>query len=415
MRSRTGLQRVIAGASALLLTLSLGAAAETAVQPESGDTAPVIDNVADRPGYAEYHRTPGFELTGQSVAVELSAATLVKGASLLSEYEGYTGPVILTEEDSEVTFAFHVPATGRYRVLVEYYPVESSSQSIERTVELDGEICFSEAVCIEFPRVFTDVPYPGENDPALRPQQVETRRWLSAYCADSVGYFTNLYWNIDAGAHTLTLTGMREPMAIKGITLLSDEDPVISYEEYLQQHGDAAPVSGVLTGGWEKYQAEDMLEKSSPTLYAQNDKSSAGTEPHDLENDVLNYVGGAKWTAPGQWISWEITVPESGYYNIALRCRQNTERGMLTHRRILLDGELPFAEAADVTFRYSGDWQVVKLGNADGAFRFWLTAGHTYTLTMEAVLGSLTETLSEASETLDALNEINWSLMTVLG
>lgn len=415
MKSKKRMRRVIAGVLTLLLTLSSGAVAQPADPSKDTETSITIDAVADRPSYAEYHRAEGFDLTGLSATADLTAATWTKGAQLLSEYEGHAGPVLLTEEDSEITVTLHVPQTGRYRLLVEYYPVENSSQSIERTVRLDGEICFAEAVCIEFSRVFTDVPYPGENDPALRPQQVETRRWLSAYCADSVGYFDNLYWNIEAGDHTLTLTGMREPMAIRGLTLVSDEDPVISYADYLAQHGNAAPVSGVLEGGWEKIQAEDMLEKSSPTLYAQNDKSSPGTEPHDLENDVLNYVGGAKWTASGQWISWEVRVPESGYYNIALRCRQNTVRGMQAHRRLLVNGELPFAEAADISFKYSSKWQVVRLGNEDGAFRFWFDADQTYTLTMEAVLGSLTETLSEASETLDALNEVNWSLMTVLG
>lgn len=415
--NRTNTVRRVAWLTALLMAVPFQAIAaaegETPAASVSADTP--AENVSERVSYAEYSRTPDYILTGRSVEADLGAAALLRGAKRLEAYEDYTGTVLLTEEDSRVEIPVTVPEKGRYRLLVEYYPVKHSSQSIQRAVYVDGSLSFTEASCLEFPRVFTDVPYEGSHDPALRPQQVETRRWMSRCLGDSVGYYDCLYWNLDAGVHTLALEGMREPLAIRRVTLASDEDVPISYAAYSEKYKDAKRVSGVLEGGFVKTQAEDMAEKSSPTLYAQNDKSSSGTEPYDLKNDLLNYVGGVKWSTPGQWIRWEITVPETGLYTIAFRCRQNTERGQQVHRRVLLDGALPFAEAADVTFSYGKDWQIVRLGDGETAYRFYLEAGKTHTLTLEAVLGNMTDILSEASETLSALNTVNWSLMTVLG
>lgn len=412
---KTNTVRRAAWLMALLLAIPFQAIAAAEEAAPAASEAAGTTAASDRVSYAEYSRTEGYALTGAAVEADLNAASLVNGAERLGSYEDYTGTVLLTEESSRIDVPVTVPEKGRYRIRVEYYPVKNSSQSIQRAVYMDGVIAFSEASCVEFPRVFTDVPYEGVNDPALRPQQVETRRWMSRILGDSVGYYDSLYWNLDAGAHTLTLEGLREPLAIRRITLLSDEDAQISYAEYCTKYQDAERIGGVLENGYIKMQAEDMAEKSSPTLYAQNDKSSSGTEPYDLKNDVLNYVGGTKWATAGQWISWEITVPKTGLYTIAFRCRQNTERGQQVHRRVLLDGALPFAEAADVTFTYNKDWQVQRLGRGGSAFLFYLEAGKTHTLTLEAALGNMTDILSEASETLNVLNTINWSLMTVLG
>ena len=369
--------------------------------------------------YADYRGASDYALTGRKVEVGLSQARLTKGATLLDGYEGYTGPVVLTEESSEVSWDFTVTDKARYRIYIEYYPVENSSQSIERSVRIDGAIAFSEAICVELERVFTDVPYENLKAGAdeVRPQQVEKRQWLNTFFSDSVGYYGALYWDLDAGTHTLTLTGMREPLAIRRLVLESTEDESISYAEYLRQHDaqGAAVVKGSLDNGWIKYQAEDMYEKSSQTLYAMNDKTSPGTEPYDPNVAKLNYIGGTKWASAGQWITWEIEVPVSGYYTLVFRCRQNTERGVQVHRRVLLNGTLPFAEAADVTFDYSKAWKMVSLGNENGAFRFYLEAGVKNKLTVEAVLGDLSEILSDASVTLSTLNNVNWSLMTVLG
>lgn len=48
--------------------------------------------------------------------------------------------------------------------------------------------------------------------------------------------------------------------------------------------------------------------------------------PNDPARKRINVIGGANWKYAGQEISWEIDVPDSGFYELAFRYRQNTNR-----------------------------------------------------------------------------------------
>ena len=412
---RSGLSLCLAMA---ILLSAAGVAAETV--PGTGETpAPEAATSAyDAPAYATYHAAEGFGLTGDTVALSLGEATALRGATVEAEYAGKTGPVLRTEADSSVTFQFTVPADGCYRLLVEYYPLEGSTRGMQREITVDGGLSFAEAACVEFPRVFVDTPYATEADEdEVRPQQTGSPRWLTSYCRDTLGYYGDLYWNLTAGTHTLTLRSLCEPMVIGGLTFCSSEDAVPDYKTYLQnaKNDGAAEVSGKLTDGVLKLQAEDMLEKSSQTLYASNDKNSPATEPFDIDTAKLNMVGGTKWGTADQWISWELTAPETGLYRLGSRFRQNTARGVQVHRELSIDGAVPFKEAGALTFTYHNDWQVACFGDGEQDYLFYLTAGETHTLTMRVVLSDLADILSEAQLVLADLNTANWGLMTVLG
>lgn len=60
-----------------------------------------------------------------------------------------------------------------------------------------------------------------------------------------------------------------------------------------------------------------------------------------MTNTILNYVGGETWCSAGQWIEWEFSVPEDGYYNITVKGRQNYARGSVSSRTVYIDGEIP--------------------------------------------------------------------------
>ena len=55
----------------------------------------------------------------------------------------------------------------------------------------------------------------------------------------------------------------------------------------------------------------------------------------------MNYTGGDSWKIPGQWIEWEIEVPENGWYTISLKARQFFQRGYIACRSVYIDGEIP--------------------------------------------------------------------------
>ncbi|MDE6167971.1 MAG: ABC transporter substrate-binding protein, partial [Acetatifactor sp.] len=162
-------------------------------------------------------------------------------------------------------------------------------------------------------------------------------------------------------------------------------------------------------------QGEDSALRSESSLYAKYDRSSPNTSPYSVTKTVLNYVGGDAWNSAGQWIQWNLEVPEDGFYHITIKGRQNYARGSISGRCLYIDGEIPFDEMREVSFEYSNDWNCMTLSDQEGnPYRFYLTAG-THTLRLEATLGGMGSILEELEDSTFRLNQIYRTLLVYIG
>src|SRR5690606_21727613 len=163
------------------------------------------------------------------------------------------------------------------------------------------------------------------------------------------------------GMRELTLTSRRENMSIVSITIGSREEFKTYAEAKAEYEANNYPI---ITSDVEVYtEAEDAQRRSSPTLYAVSDRTSAFNSPSDPVKIKFNSIGGSKWVVPGDWIEWDVEVPQSGLYQISMRAKQNANRGMFSTRKVYINGEVPFEEAANSKFAYSANWNVVTLGS----------------------------------------------------
>ena len=162
-------------------------------------------------------------------------------------------------------------------------------------------------------------------------------------------------------------------------------------------------------------QGEDSTIRSESSLYAKYDKSAPNTQPYSVTNTILNYVGGETWCSAGQWIEWEFSVPEDGYYNITVKGRQNYARGSVSSRTVYIDGEIPFEEMEEISFEYENDWNNLTLADADGnPYKIYLTEG-THTIRLEATLGGSGILLEELEDSIYRLNQIYRKLLVYTG
>ncbi len=351
-------------------------------------------------------------VTGENV--EISGVSYTSGEHIsIVDLPDDLGQALMTEENSDVTWQFTIPTSGMYGFRVDYYPLDGHASEIQRSVRIDGETTVAELESVSFPRVFKDEKpierVDGGND--IRYAQVEIKESLTANVADSNGFYGDaLYFYLDAGVHTISFAGIQEPMAVEKITVFSEEDSYISYDDYLKET-NAEAVSGQLEDGILIYEAENMYRKSDSGIYGASDISSPENSPYDYASQKLNVIGGDKWRSVGQWVSYEIEVPKTGYYNIGFRYRQQNARQAV--RRLTIDGEVPFREAGSIVFEKDDSWQV-SLAGGDDPYRFYLTEG-THEICLEVVMGAVKDSLIDGKEVLDELNQINWSLMTVLG
>lgn len=332
------------------------------------------------------------------------------------QYEGYSGSAVLTPEEGAVTWEVDVPAAGMYQLAVDYFPTEGKNNSIEREIWINGELPFDGAQYLEFSRVWISSGAIARdargND--VRPTQVEAPEWRTAYCKDSSGYRAQPYlFYFKKGKNTITFQSVKEPMAVGAITLTQYREPV-SYEQYLQEAKEKGASEAVLQEAV-KVQGEDAVYKSDSTLYPVNDRTSPLTEPYHSSKVRMNNIGGSNWNKTGQWITWDVTVPEDGLYEIAVKYKQSIKQGVTVVRALAIDGEVPFREAEELRFSYENDWSIASLGDGEQNYQFYLTAG-THSLTMEVVLGAeKAAILEEADNSIYELNRAYRQLLMVIG
>ncbi len=364
--------------------------------------------------YSEYlarYQDAGFP--EKDIPIDVCDYTVGEKVEVYPEYEGAEN-VLYTASDSTVTWKVNVPEEGFYHIYLEYMTTESRGVAIERAVYVNGELPFNDAENLTFGRLWTDKEAPRIDNQGneIRPTQIEVYDWQDAYCRDGMGYIVEPYqFYLKKGENSITLEAVDEPMVIKTLQLSSVKERD-SYEQYCEKctKTGSQPADFVKT-----IQGENATLRSEPSLYAKYDRSSPSTQPYSVTTTVLNYTGGEAWKAAGQWIEWEIEVPEDGYYNITVKGRQNYARGSVSNRSLYIDGEIPFKEVEAVSFNYDNSWNVLTLADEEGVpYKFYLEKG-THTLRLEATLGDMGMILEELEDSIYRLNQIYRKVLVYTG
>ena len=336
--------------------------------------------------------------------------------------ESVNDKLLYTPEKGSVTWEINVPEDGFYNLELSYYPIKGTSSGIERKLSINGEEIFDKTTTFVFSRVWgndTDEiikldtsdanNYVKELVPAIdtkgndvKPLQRENPVLRTSYFKDDMGYTTEPYqFYFKKGVNTIELTAVKECVVIDKITVLSVADK-LSYEDYKALNAGKPATNGTFSS---RIEGEAASAKSSPTLYPTTDRTSSMTYPSSYTATKLNAIGGDNWRVLGDWITWEVEVPADGYYNISMRTKQSTVRGMYSNRIVYVDGEIAFDELKQTIFAYSADWQLVTLGNAQESFEFYLTKG-VHTITMEVTLGDYAAIVEEIEDVVNYLNDL---------
>lgn len=376
-----------------------------------------VSNTDDESSYEHYlsmHASSAkpdnvIRIEGESyVQAEGGAFEVVQG------YEGLDGKAVITPETGSIRWDVPVQASGLYHVRIHYYPVEGKSSGIERRLELNGQVPFRGADVLLFDRVWGNREEDIRRDDRgndLRPRQVEQPEWQLASFRDSAGYFEEPFqFYFEKGTQDLMLTSLRESMAIDYIELYQEED-VPSYTDLQASYETRGlkPATPVML----KVQAEQAASKSSPTLSPISDRSSPSLEPYHVSKIRINAIGGINWKLPGEWIEWEIDVPEDGLYQIALKVKQDQLRGIYATRSLTIDGKVPFKEMKRIRFNYSPSWQTQVLGaGEEQPYQFHLEKGK-HRIRMTVTLGDIAPLLRTVESSVLELNEMYRKILMI--
>ncbi len=428
--------------AALLLLICLclfsGASAEGATALTAAEYQDIVStySIDDTiPAYTDY-LAQHEEAIRPAASVTVAADSFVRyeddgvaaDPQILADHEGETGSAVLTGEESLIEWVVTVPEDGLYDLSIRYYPVEGKNSAIQRAFFVDGKLPYAEMAMVDFCRVWHTGDYPeyvDENGVTLRrwkkdnqgndlkPSASEIPEWVNGALYDANGYIAEeLSLYLTAGDHTLTMLAMREPMLVHSITLQNTARPQ-PYAE-VKAAWDAQGAKDVQAEAV-RFEAENASKTSSQMLYPVQDQSSAAVYPASARYLLNNAIGGNSWKTAGQWIEWNFTVPEDGYYAISMYDKQNFVRGINVFRKIEIDGAVPFAELNAYPFGYDAKWRMETLADANGEpYRIYLTAGE-HRLRMEVVLGDMATIIAQVQSCVQQLNDIYRQVIYITG
>ncbi|MDR1868642.1 MAG: extracellular solute-binding protein [Treponema sp.] len=350
----------------------------------------------------------------KDISVNLFSWSAANGVSILENFEN-TDRVLRTEEVSFVEYKVNIEKSGLYNIRLEYFPLASRGIAIERSFKINGETPFLGADRMAFLRVWGD----GGNSRfdnqgnEIRPAQVEKPHWEIAWFRDSLGYITEPYaFYFPAGENVIRLEGINEPMAMRSLSITAPVE-VKDYRRYIAGL-DLRQFSSNRNNFSLKIQGEKAVRRSDPSLYPIYDRSSGATEPASVARIRLNMIGGQNWRVAGQWIEWEFDLPEDGMYRFTIKGRQNYNRGFVSNRTVLINGDILCQELSSVPFTYSNKWNLVTLADHQGDVFFPLKKGMN-TIRLQATLGGLGEMLDVMEESVFRLNGIYRKILVLTG
>ena len=367
--------------------------------------------------YSEYkNEHKNAENPDITVPVDIFAYDVDKSTGINTKSDYHGKDVVLTDDHSYIQWTVEVPKSGLYNLSMEYICIPSRNVDIERILYINDEMPFRGADDLSFSRLWQDggeIKYDNRGN-QIRPTQSETFKFQQVRFKSDLGYEVDPYcFYFTEGKNTIALKAISEPVAISALELV----PVKKYKTYEQyvQDKPVKPSDNQAKNISVKVQGENSVVRSDPSLFARYDRSSAVTQPYSTKKTVLNYVGGESWKASGQWIEWEVEIPQDGWYTISVKGRQFFQRGYVAYRSVYIDEEIPVDALKAVGFKYDKDWQFKTLSDEqENPYKFYLSKGK-HTIRLEATLGDVGPIISEIEDSIYRLNLIYRTILVLTG
>lgn len=427
---RTKFQKITALALALTLLIGGGVVSTFAAESSGSETtAQSISELLNAISYGTYAQGNANVPRADS---ELTISAVEKYEFLASDGRTYDQDSVLTQEQKDSkklayvdTYdgrqGLYIPGSGtvtwttdkilstaKYSIVIDYYPVQNKSASVERVFMINGSVPFAEARYLVMTKVWENVYPDGEfaleegesadtylskasqigisarsekrddgktyiiykmpayftqdiselidelalrffvidiDENEIRSSLEQSPKWCEYQIKDSNGFYSEPF----------EFVIQPDASGVVSLSLESVNEPVVisdirlvPYEPSMSYADYAQKYNDAPEGtGKVKIEAEYYSATSSQTIYPIEDRTSAVTSPSSTKRTLLNTIGGEKWQTAGQWVMYDFSVDASGMYTIASRFRQNVLDGMYTSRSLFIYSDDTVAEGED--------------------------------------------------------------------
>ena len=385
-------------AVSMLIPVAFGA------QAVSAETASAADSTikADYENKYSTYLKANADKAAPDASIKISAAqnfTAIGGEVTVGDFGSKKNVLLWKSDNGEVTWTFNVAKAGNYHLRLNYYSLNENAKNIQIGMKLDGKEPFFEAQQLAVLKHFksANAIVQDERGNDIRPKQVTLNDWVTSSLRDFSGTFADPYsFYLSAGTHTITFVGSLSQWAIDYLEFYNATEAP-SYADY----SAGKTVSNL--NYKEVYEGETPIYTSSATVYPTYDRTSPDTSPSHPVKMRYNIIGGSNYSAAGQFVVWEVEAPEDGYYHLGARIRQNIQTGMVSYRRLYVNGEVPFKEAENIKFRFDNKWQDYVFGGEETPWLIHLNKGKNQ-IKLEVVTGDMAQIIFDLQNLVTEVN-----------
>lgn len=308
---------------------------------------------------------------------------------------------------NSLEWTIKVEKSGLYSLQLDYYLPDGVDADAIRMLYVDGVTPFYEANNIKFECLWRESGEVRVNSLGddVWPSQEAVRRWITKSFSDPSGLYSYpfTFYFKEGEEHKVKLEYVYGDMAIGDLRLMPAEQDKTYAEvkaEYDAKGYKEAPA------GTQTLQAEDIvLEKNDESIRREYDADPL-VVPYAIANRRLNVLGGGRWRQGGQSITLSFNVEQDGLYKLGFHLLQNYNDGLPSHRKIYIDGTVPFEELRAYRFNYSEKWQTETLSDEEGnPYLFYFEKGQ-HTVTMEVVVSPFTDVVYDINDATLAVSKM---------
>lgn len=345
--------------------------------------------------------------------LQRSPTPLVTGETFWESPQSFTE----LSEGSFVSYEIEVPKgkTGLWNIRIDYEVLSNQILPPEISIYLNGKIPFVEARSIPLVQYWeyetTAFPKNRYGDETVPNQRITS---------DTISYVLKnpngidkfpLWFDISSPKVTLTVFVNSGKIAIKKLAL---ERParLIQFKEVAKKVGGKFSTNEkrVIT-----LQAEKPYRKSEASINAVSVRSPE-VVPYTTYNLLLNTFGGTNWSRPGQTVTYQFPVPQSGYYKIALKYLQNAKPNFTSYRTVYIDGRVVYSDLLEVPFEYTPNWRIYTLKSSDKTSDVvvYLSEGK-HTISLEVNASVYVDVLYKLKSIIDYINKLALQVKYISG
>jgi ABC-type glycerol-3-phosphate transport system substrate-binding protein len=348
---------------------------------------PSLTNVYDMPIYTtkmkDYLRLGlGESQLQTSLSPDRLTGTAVDEASPDAIYLNQTYPsALLLSMGDTVSWTHTFNTVGLSYLALDYLELETNFENPKISLLINGEIPFYEAQTLTLPStwVFQDDAFQLDRyGNELQPASDKVQTWHTSPLRDLKGLHPGYFgFQLEEG-DIITLQSVNARLLLGAVHYITNLN-LPTYEDYVQPYA-SSPQGDALT----LISARSMVSRSDPSIRLRTEQDPNALA-YDTQSLMLNTIFGDSWQTGGQTITYALTVPKTGLYQLTLKYRQYLLNDLPTFRNVYINGDIPFLEMESYAFPFSMAFVNRTFTQSNGdPFLFYLTEG-SHTVSLEAV------------------------------